>query len=131
MCQPVNNAEQSVKEGGAYGVLPYMAPEVLCGYQYIKAVDIYSFRIIMNEYMSEEIPYNCPQMLTESFDLILFKFTSICSEVRGFSLFAFITSISRKLRTPSKNTSNYGNDRLSYYFYKQNHLQLYMKSLSS
>ncbi|EXX68987.1 kinase-like domain-containing protein [Rhizophagus irregularis DAOM 181602=DAOM 197198] len=58
MCQPVNNEGQSVKEGGAYGVLPYMAPEVLCGYKYTKAADIYSFGIIMNEYMSEEIPYN-------------------------------------------------------------------------
>ncbi|RIA90835.1 hypothetical protein C1645_822835 [Glomus cerebriforme] len=28
MCQPANN-EQSVKKEGAYGVLPYMAPEVL------------------------------------------------------------------------------------------------------
>jgi serine/threonine protein kinase len=58
MCQPVNNEEQSVKNEGVYGVLPYMAPEVLRGYQYTKAADIYSFGIIMNEYISEEIPYN-------------------------------------------------------------------------
>src|SRR2546430_16430477 len=32
-----------------------MAPEVLRGY---KASDIYSFGIIMNEFMSEETPYN-------------------------------------------------------------------------
>ncbi|GBC54178.2 kinase-like domain-containing protein [Rhizophagus irregularis DAOM 181602=DAOM 197198] len=57
MCQPVNNEEQSVKKG-IYGVLPYIAPEVLHGYQYTKAADIYSFGIIMNELMSEEIPYN-------------------------------------------------------------------------
>src|SRR4051794_12263511 len=31
MCQPANNEERSV---GVYGVLPYMAPEVLRGYQY-------------------------------------------------------------------------------------------------
>ncbi|RGB41499.1 hypothetical protein C1646_663002 [Rhizophagus diaphanus] len=43
---------------GVYGVLPYMAPEVLHRYQYTKAADIYSFRIIMNEYLSEEIPFN-------------------------------------------------------------------------
>jgi hypothetical protein len=61
-------------------------------------------------------------MLTESFDLILFKFASICSEVRGFSLFTFITPISRRLQTPSKDTSNYGNDTLSYYFHKQNRI---------
>jgi serine/threonine protein kinase len=55
MCQPAN--KQPVKEG-VYGVLPYMAPEVLRGHQYTKAADIYSFGIIMNEFLSEEIPYN-------------------------------------------------------------------------
>ncbi|UZO02611.1 uncharacterized protein OCT59_021090 [Rhizophagus irregularis] len=43
---------------GIYGVLPYMAPEILRGGQYEKSADIYSFGIIMNEYISEEIPYN-------------------------------------------------------------------------
>ncbi|UZO24677.1 uncharacterized protein OCT59_016972 [Rhizophagus irregularis] len=54
MCQPVNDNERK----GIYGVIPYIAPEVLRGYQYTKAADIYSFGIIMNEIMSEEIPYN-------------------------------------------------------------------------
>ncbi|RGB38838.1 kinase-like domain-containing protein [Rhizophagus diaphanus] len=58
MCQPANNKKQSVKQEGIYGVLPYMAPEVLRGYQYTKASDIYSFGITMNEYISEETPYN-------------------------------------------------------------------------
>ena len=58
MCQPANNEEQSVKKEGVYGVLPYMAPEVLCKHQYTKAADIYSLGVIMNEYLSEEIPYN-------------------------------------------------------------------------
>ena len=58
MCQPANNEEKSVENEGVYGVLPYMAPEVLRGYQYTKASDIYSFGIIMNEYLSEEIPFN-------------------------------------------------------------------------
>src|SRR5436305_1084299 len=57
MCQPVNDEEKSVKKGGVYGVLPYMAPEVLRGYQYTKAADIYSFGIIMNEYLSVETPH--------------------------------------------------------------------------
>src|SRR5205085_8630434 len=57
MCQSANK-EQSVKEEEIYGVLPYIAPEVLRGYQYTKAADIYSFGIIMNEFMSEETPYN-------------------------------------------------------------------------
>ncbi|CAB4418682.1 unnamed protein product [Rhizophagus irregularis] len=58
MCQPANNEKQSVKQEGIYGVLPYMAPEVLRGYQYTKASDIYSFGIMMNEFISEETPYN-------------------------------------------------------------------------
>src|ERR1044072_2189230 len=56
LCQPANI--KSVKKGEIYGVLPYMAPEVLCGYQYTKAADIYSFGIVMNEFISEETPYN-------------------------------------------------------------------------
>jgi serine/threonine protein kinase len=43
---------------GVYGVLPYMAPEVLREYQYTKSANIYSFGIIMSEYLSEEIPFN-------------------------------------------------------------------------
>ncbi|POG80525.1 kinase-like domain-containing protein [Rhizophagus irregularis DAOM 181602=DAOM 197198] len=58
MCQPANNENQSAKQEGIFGVLPYMAPEVLRGYQYTKASDIYSFGIMMNEYISEETPYN-------------------------------------------------------------------------
>ena len=57
LCQPANKEMQSVKKG-VYGVLPYVAPEVLRGSQYTKAADIYSFGIIMNELMSEEIPYH-------------------------------------------------------------------------
>jgi serine/threonine protein kinase len=56
MCQPAS--KQSVKKEGIYGVLPYMAPEVIRGHQYTKAADIYSFGIIMNEFLSEEIPYD-------------------------------------------------------------------------
>jgi serine/threonine protein kinase len=56
MCQPAN--KQPIKEEGTYGVLPYMAPEVLRGHQYTKAADIYSFGIVMNEFLSEEIPFN-------------------------------------------------------------------------
>ncbi|CAB4437670.1 unnamed protein product [Rhizophagus irregularis] len=57
MCQPANN-EIKLPKKGIYGVLPYMAPEILRGGQYEKSADIYSFGIIMNEYISEEIPYN-------------------------------------------------------------------------
>ncbi|POG77962.1 kinase-like domain-containing protein [Rhizophagus irregularis DAOM 181602=DAOM 197198] len=55
MCKPVLDDNE---QKGIYGVIPYMAPEVLRGYQYTKAADIYSFGIIMNELMSGEIPYN-------------------------------------------------------------------------
>src|SRR4051812_33608998 len=54
LCQPANNEEKK----GVYGVLPYVAPEILRGSQYTKAADIYSFGIIMNELLSEEIPYH-------------------------------------------------------------------------
>ncbi|GBC01636.1 hypothetical protein RclHR1_04270014 [Rhizophagus clarus] len=57
MCQPAN-IMQSVNEERIYGVLPFIAPEVLRGHQYTKAADIYSFGIIMNEFLSEEIPFN-------------------------------------------------------------------------
>src|SRR5205085_8603759 len=56
MCQPANIIKGNKK--GVYGVLPYVAPEVLRGSQYTEAADIYSFGIVMNEFMSEEIPYN-------------------------------------------------------------------------
>ncbi|GBC17579.2 kinase-like domain-containing protein [Rhizophagus irregularis DAOM 181602=DAOM 197198] len=52
------NNEKRLDKKGVYEVLPYMAPEVLRGYQYTKAADIYSFGIIMNESLSEEIPFN-------------------------------------------------------------------------
>jgi serine/threonine protein kinase len=58
MCEPVNNEVKSVKREGVYGVLPYMAPEVLRGHPYTKAADIYSFGIVMNEFLSEEIPFD-------------------------------------------------------------------------
>ncbi|POG77936.1 kinase-like domain-containing protein [Rhizophagus irregularis DAOM 181602=DAOM 197198] len=67
MCQPAN-MKQTVKVEGIYGVLPYMAPEVLRGQQYTKAADIYSFGIIMNEFLSEEIPFN---------DILYVEFLSI------------------------------------------------------
>src|SRR5689334_16076847 len=44
MSQPANiSKENSVNKEGIYGVLPYVAPEVLRGSQYTQAADIYSF----------------------------------------------------------------------------------------
>ncbi|RIB21402.1 kinase-like domain-containing protein [Gigaspora rosea] len=42
---------------GIYGVLPYVAPEVLCGGSYSTASDIYSFGIIMWEFTSGKPPF--------------------------------------------------------------------------
>ena len=49
LCRPAN---QSDIKNEIYGVLPYMAPEVLRGKPYTKAADIYSFGIIMWEMTS-------------------------------------------------------------------------------
>jgi serine/threonine protein kinase len=57
MCQPANDDNELANEG-TYGVLPYMAPEVIRGRPYEKASDVYSFGVVMNELMSEEIPYS-------------------------------------------------------------------------
>src|ERR1700722_14281741 len=43
MSQPANiSQEKLVNKEGVYGVLPYIAPEVLHGSQYTQAADIYS-----------------------------------------------------------------------------------------
>ncbi|POG82135.1 kinase-like domain-containing protein [Rhizophagus irregularis DAOM 181602=DAOM 197198] len=43
---------QSINSKDIYGVIPYMAPEVLRGKPYTKASDIYSFGVIMWEFTS-------------------------------------------------------------------------------
>src|SRR5207244_6090000 len=45
-------ANQTINSNEIYGVIPYMAPEVLRGKPYTKAADIYSFGIIMWEFTS-------------------------------------------------------------------------------
>ncbi|RHZ88624.1 hypothetical protein Glove_21g179 [Diversispora epigaea] len=40
-----------------FGVLPYIAPEVLCGEEYTKAADVYSFGIIVCEFITGFAPY--------------------------------------------------------------------------
>ncbi|RIA79491.1 kinase-like domain-containing protein, partial [Glomus cerebriforme] len=46
LCKPAN---YNVLEKNIFGVLPYIAPEILRGQNYTKASDIYSFGIIMYE----------------------------------------------------------------------------------
>ncbi|PKC61254.1 kinase-like protein [Rhizophagus irregularis] len=40
-----------------YGIIPYVAPEVLQGQKYTKALDIYSFGMIMRELMTGRRPF--------------------------------------------------------------------------
>ncbi|POG73366.1 kinase-like domain-containing protein, partial [Rhizophagus irregularis DAOM 181602=DAOM 197198] len=49
LSRPVN---KTANTNEIYGVIPYMAPEVLRGKPYTKAADIYSFGIIMWELTS-------------------------------------------------------------------------------
>jgi serine/threonine protein kinase len=53
LCRPVNGEN----EDKIYGVLPYVAPEVLNSKPYTQASDIYSFGIIAYELMSDFPPY--------------------------------------------------------------------------
>ncbi|CAB4438013.1 unnamed protein product [Rhizophagus irregularis] len=58
LCKPADyNASENTKNS-IYGVLPYIAPEVLRGQNYTKAADIYSFGIIMYEVISGLPPYH-------------------------------------------------------------------------
>ncbi|RIA81734.1 kinase-like domain-containing protein [Glomus cerebriforme] len=58
LCKPVDyNALENTKKN-VYGVLPYIAPEILRGQNYTKAADIYSFGIIMYETISGLPPYH-------------------------------------------------------------------------
>jgi serine/threonine protein kinase len=52
----VNNLLDTKSEG-IYGMLPYIAPEVLRGKQFTKASDIYSFEMIMWEISSGYVVY--------------------------------------------------------------------------
>ncbi|RIB16790.1 kinase-like domain-containing protein [Gigaspora rosea] len=56
-------ADKSTEDKGIYGILPYVAPEILCKQQYTKASDIYSFGVIMAEVSTgappfDDIPHN-------------------------------------------------------------------------
>ncbi|POG76259.1 hypothetical protein GLOIN_2v1558004, partial [Rhizophagus irregularis DAOM 181602=DAOM 197198] len=55
LCQPVKSF---LKKYDIYGVIPFMAPEVLRGKSYTPASDIYSFPIIMWEFTFGIPPFN-------------------------------------------------------------------------
>ncbi|POG78762.1 kinase-like domain-containing protein [Rhizophagus irregularis DAOM 181602=DAOM 197198] len=55
LCQPVKSF---LKKYDIYGVIPFMAPEVLRGKSYTPTSDIYSFSMIMWEFTSGIPPFN-------------------------------------------------------------------------
>src|SRR5437868_14537284 len=57
LCKPANVISQSVDKQ-IYGVLPYVAPEVLKGKEYTQASDIYGFGIIAYEVCTGLSPYH-------------------------------------------------------------------------
>jgi serine/threonine protein kinase len=54
LCKPVNELS---KEDKIFGVMPYVAPEVLRSQPYTQKADIYSFGIIAYEVLSGLPPY--------------------------------------------------------------------------
>ncbi|RIB12834.1 kinase-like domain-containing protein [Gigaspora rosea] len=55
LCMPIS---QDSSSKGIFGVLPYIAPEVLYGEKYTMKSDIYSFGIIMSEVFTGYPPYH-------------------------------------------------------------------------
>jgi serine/threonine protein kinase len=60
LCKPAdyNKLDNTSSNNSIYGVLPYIAPEILRGQNYTKAADVYSFGIIMYEVISGLPPYH-------------------------------------------------------------------------
>jgi serine/threonine protein kinase len=54
LCCPAN---ESSADEARYGVLPFVAPEVLHGEEFTKAADIYGFGMLMTEIISGEAPF--------------------------------------------------------------------------
>src|SRR6185369_9359523 len=58
LCRPVNVERSQSGDKKIYGVLPYVAPEVLRGKEYTQASDIYGFGIIAYEVCTALPPYH-------------------------------------------------------------------------
>ncbi|EXX62737.1 kinase-like domain-containing protein [Rhizophagus irregularis DAOM 181602=DAOM 197198] len=57
LCQPANVKSSQNSNKKIYGVLPYVAPEVLRGKEYTQAIDIYGYGIIAYEICTGFPPY--------------------------------------------------------------------------
>ncbi|POG54468.1 kinase-like domain-containing protein [Rhizophagus irregularis DAOM 181602=DAOM 197198] len=57
LCKPADYNTSENAKSKIYGILPYIAPEILRGQNYTKAADIYSFGIVMYEVISGLPPY--------------------------------------------------------------------------
>ncbi|GES87536.1 kinase-like domain-containing protein [Rhizophagus clarus] len=58
LCKPADYNPSENTKNNVYGILPYVAPEILRGQSYTKASDIYSLGIIMYEIISGLPPYH-------------------------------------------------------------------------
>ncbi|RGB39603.1 kinase-like domain-containing protein [Rhizophagus diaphanus] len=58
LCRPANIKNSQNNDNKIYGVLPYVAPEVLRGQEYTQESDIYGFGIIANEICTGLPPYH-------------------------------------------------------------------------
>src|ERR1041384_3700251 len=58
LCRPANVKPSQSDDKKIYGVLPYVAPEVLRGKEYTQASDIYGFGIIAHEVCTGFPPYH-------------------------------------------------------------------------
>src|SRR6266542_4939217 len=54
-CIPAN---ENLSNKNIYGVIPYMAPEILCGKPHTLASDVYSLGVIINEIITVIPPFN-------------------------------------------------------------------------
>src|SRR6266542_4582683 len=58
LCKPVQYFQSHFRKNDIYGVLPFIAPEILRGKLYTKASDIYGFSMIMWEFTSGSPPFD-------------------------------------------------------------------------
>jgi serine/threonine protein kinase len=64
LCRPVSeDSTPETEQRKLYGVLPYVAPELLKGKEYTQESDIYSFGIVMTEVLTGYPPFHMTMIL--------------------------------------------------------------------